>query len=212
MEINQKSLILQLCQLNNLNFRAENVNLKIEIFWVIFSHIVNLILGQFWHNSVDKPRNQSPWPHYFMLCEKNCVLHKRLKVEKEKTIWLLMLNKATIYSLCEKKHQNFGINNNQHLSKFLGLQKTLWFKMAKKVSWINLNFSCLKWSLWILAPKCQDLFIWIFAAKMKNCHNDSFGVKIQIFLIQKAMTIRNNNFWRENSNFFKVNFQFIMIF
>ena len=31
---------------------------------------MNLILGHFWHNSVDKPRNQSPWPHYFMLCEK----------------------------------------------------------------------------------------------------------------------------------------------
>ena len=92
---------------------------------------MNLILGHFWHNSVDKPRNQSPWPHYFMLCEKKNLL-QRLKVEKEKTIWLLMLNKATIYSLCEKKHQNFGINNNQHLSKFLGLQRSTMVKNDKK--------------------------------------------------------------------------------
>ena len=193
-----------------MNFRAEKNQFQNEIFWVIFSHIVNLILGQFWHNSVDKPRNQSPWPHYFMLCEKNCVLHKRLKVEKEKTIWLLMLNKATIYSLCEKKHQNFGINNNQHLSKFLGLQKTLWFKMAKKVSWINLNFSCLKWSLWILAPKCQDLFefsrqkwkivlasivifFWIIMIILAS--------KFIYFLYFLGMKIQKENFWRENSNF-----------
>ena len=67
-----------------------------------------------------------------MLCEKKKVLLQRLKVEKEKTIWLLMLNKATIYSLCEKKHQNFGINNNQHLSKFLGLQRSTMVKNDKK--------------------------------------------------------------------------------
>ena len=119
-----------------------------------------------------------------ILCcaKKNCVLHKRLKVEKEKTIWLLMLNKATIYSLCEKKHQNFGINNNQHLSKFLGLQKTLWSKTTRKVSWINLNFSCLKWSLWILAPKCQHLFE--FSRQKWN-------------IVLASIVIC---FWRENSN------------
>ena len=43
---------------------------------------MNLILGQFWHNSVDKPRNQSPWPHYFMLCEKKLCAAQKVKSGK----------------------------------------------------------------------------------------------------------------------------------
>ena len=108
---------------------------------------MNLILRHFWHNSVDKPRNQSPWPHYFMLCE------KKGSVAKVKS---------------GKRENHMVVDAKQGYNLFLMWEETseFWHKQQPtfvKISWTSKKHYGEKWQ-----EKSNFWFLSIFGVKIQT--------------------------------------------